>query len=96
MQLAHCAVIPLYFKTAGGFGGGSENDNTKNISPMPEIPEQVSKSPPIIPEPLSFMNLCSFVQYYLSESGAIHSGENTSNNAIHLQLRVCDLDLTRE
>ena len=35
---AHCAVIPLYLQIAGVFGGCSENDNTKNISPPPKTP----------------------------------------------------------
>ena len=32
-NIDHCAVIPLYFKTVGVFGGGSEHDNRKLSHP---------------------------------------------------------------
>ena len=44
-EVGHCAVIPLYFKIAGVFGGGSENDNRKNISPPINVANNYYRNP---------------------------------------------------
>ena len=53
----HPTIHPL---EAEVFGGGSENENTKIISPTREIHKKVKKKTPIIPEPV-------IVSIYLNE-----------------------------